>query len=185
MNYEIPSVITTAIVAGAIAWPASKRLRHVFCIPEGWAGLLYRHGLYVRRNNAGRHVVWGLGWTMNLIDLRRGSLFLADQQVRTADNVGLSLSLLVTYQVTNPALAAHETQDWRRDLSSAVALGLRALAGGLVAEALLNRQSEIGAQLTSRLQSELSGIGVNVLAVQVKEAVSPAGLRGPPVSESK
>lgn len=185
MNYEIPSVITIVTVAGAITWPASKRVRHVFCIPEGWAGLLYRHGLYVRRNNAGRHVVWGFGWTMNLVDLRQGSLFLADQQVRTADNVGLSLSLLVTYQVTNPALAAHETQDWRWNLSNSAALGLRAVAGGLAAEALLNSQIEIGAQLVTRLQSELARIGVSVLSVQVKDVVLPAGLSGPPVSESK
>ena len=82
MNYEILFVfIVLAIVAGVVAPPAIKKFRYVFCVPEGWTGLVYQHGLYVRRNNAGRHVMWGRGWTMNLIDLRKASLLVAGQEV--------------------------------------------------------------------------------------------------------
>ncbi len=112
MNYNILFIITITIfgIAVVIALPVIKKLRHAFDVPEGWVGLVYHHGLYVRRNNAGRHVLWGFGWTVKFTDLRKTSLLVTGQEVLTADHVGLKLSLLVTYQVTEPVKAAHETQ---------------------------------------------------------------------------
>ena len=157
--------------------PFIKKLRHVFCVPEGWAGLVYHHGLYVRRNNAGRHVIWGFGWTVKLIDLRKTSLLVAGQEVLTADSVGLKFSLLVTYQVTDPVKAAHETQNWLGDLYNSAQLALRAVVNGVAVEALLNQRLEIGAQLLARVQPETAKIGVNVLAIEVKDVMFPAELK--------
>lgn len=53
MTCIILSAIVITVFAGVIARLLIKELRHVFRVPEGWAGLMYRHGLYVRRNNAG------------------------------------------------------------------------------------------------------------------------------------
>ena len=47
------------------------RFRHKFVVTEGHAGLLYRHGVFVRLINAGRHVLWGFGWSVNMMDLRK------------------------------------------------------------------------------------------------------------------
>jgi regulator of protease activity HflC (stomatin/prohibitin superfamily) len=114
MNYIIifGAIIIVVTLAGL---PLIRKFRQTFCVPEGYAGLLYRHGLYVRRNNAGRHVAWGSGWTIKLIDLRKASLLVAGQEVLTADSVSLKVSLLVTYQVTDPVKAAHDTQNWLGD----------------------------------------------------------------------
>ena len=178
MNYEILfTVVVIAIVVGVIALPVIKKLRHVFCVPEGWTGLMYHHGLYVRRNNAGRHILWGRGWTMNLVDLRKASLLVAGQEVLTADSVGLKLSLLVTYQVADPVKAAHEAQNWLSDLYNTTQLALRAVVSGVAVEALLNQRLEIGAQLLARVQPEAAKIGVNVLAVEAKDVMFPADLK--------
>lgn len=71
MNHII--VFTIVIAALVVALSVLKKFRHEFCVSEGSTGLVYRHGLFVRRNNAGRHVLWGRGWTINLIDLRKMS----------------------------------------------------------------------------------------------------------------
>jgi regulator of protease activity HflC (stomatin/prohibitin superfamily) len=160
-----------------IALPVVKKLRHAFDVPEGWAGLVYHHGLFVRRNNAGRHVIWGFGWTVKLIDLRKTSLLVAGQEVLTADNVGLKLNLLVTCQITDPAKAAHETQNWLGDLYNSAQLAVRAVVGGVAVEALLNQRLEIGAQLLARVQPEAAKIGINVLAVEVKDVMFPPDLK--------
>jgi regulator of protease activity HflC (stomatin/prohibitin superfamily) len=173
----ICSIIVITVFVGVIVLPIIKALRHAFRVPEGWAGLVYHHGLFVRRNNAGRHVMWGRGWTMNLVDLRKTSLLVAGQEVLTADNVGLKLSLLVTCQVTDPAKAVHETQHWQIDLYNAAQLALRAVVSGVTVEALLHRRLEIGAQLLARVQPEAAKIGVNVLAVEVKDVMFPAELK--------
>jgi regulator of protease activity HflC (stomatin/prohibitin superfamily) len=178
MNHDIMAVAPAVAPGGAvIAAVMFPRFRHCFRVPEGWAGLLYRDGLYVRRNNAGRSLVWGFGWTMNLIDLRKASQAVAGQEVLTADNVGLKLSLLVTYQVTDPVKAAHETQHWQSDINHSAQLALRAVVAGATAEALLNQRLEIGAQLLARVRPELAKIGISVLAVEVKEVMFPDELQ--------
>jgi len=178
MNYEILfAIIAAAIFTSVIALPVVKKLRHAFDVPEGWAGLVYHHGLFVRRNNAGRHVIWGFGWTVKLIDLRKTSLLVAGQEVLTADNVGLKLSLLVTCQITDPAKAVHETQNWVSDLYNSAQLAVRAVVGGVAVEALLNQRLEIGAQLLARVQPEAAKVGINVLAAEVKDVMFPPDLK--------
>jgi regulator of protease activity HflC (stomatin/prohibitin superfamily) len=152
-------------------------VRHKFIVDESHAGLLYRHGVFVRLIRAGRHVVWGFGWTLTTMDLRRTAAVVPGQDVLSADNIGVKLSLLLTYQVTDPAKAAHETQNWLGDLYNAAQLALRAAVGGVTVEALLHQRLEIGAQLLARIEPEAVKIGVNVLAVEVKDVVFPADLK--------
>ena len=176
MNYVIVFAMI-AVVAALTGVPMVKKFRRVFCVPEGWTGLVYQHGLFVRRNNAGRHVIWGCGWTISLIDLRKASTLVAGQEVLTADRVSLKLSLIVTHQVTDPVKAAHETQSSLGDLYHAAQLALRAVVGAVAAEALLNQRLEIGAQLLARVQPEAAKAGLNVVAVEVKDVIFPAELK--------
>ena len=176
MIYEILFVIV-AIFAGVISLLMLNKFRQVFCVPEGWTSLVYHHGLYVRRNNAGRHVVWGRGWTMDLVDLRKASLLVAGQDVLTADHVNLKVSLIVVHQVTDPVKAAHETQNSLSDLYNAAQLALRGVVSGIAVEALLDRRLEIGAQLLAGVKPEAARIGINVLAVEVKDVMFPAELK--------
>src|SRR5439155_1089485 len=80
--------------------------RHAFLVPEGYAGLLYHKGKFVEVLHAGRHIRWGRHYTLDAQDVRKASLLVAGQDVLTADNVGLKLSLLVTYQIAEPVKAA-------------------------------------------------------------------------------
>jgi len=172
MNHDILAVASAVALGGAVvATVKLPRFRHCFRVPEGWAGLLYRDGLYVRRNNAGRALVWGFGWTISLIDLRKTSQAVAGVEVLTADNVGLKLGLLVTYQVADPVKAVHETQHWRDDINNSAQLALRAVVAGAKVESLLNQRLEIGAQLLTRVRPELAKIGISVLAVEVREVI--------------
>jgi hypothetical protein len=79
--------------------------------------------------------------------------------------------------VSDPAKAAHDTQNWQSELHNAAQLALRAVAGGVAVEALLNQRLEIGAQLLARVQPEAARIGINVLAVEVKDLMFPADLK--------
>jgi len=177
MNNEIIIAIIIAVVGLAFSLPQIFKFRRVFCVAEGFTGLIYHHGLYVRRNNAGRHVIWGRGWTMSQIDLRKASFLVAGQEVLTSDSIGLKFSLVVTYLVTEPVKAAHETQSWLGDLYNITQLVLRSVVGGIAAEVLLNQRLEIGAQLLTRVKVDADKIGINVLSVEVKDVMFPADLK--------
>jgi regulator of protease activity HflC (stomatin/prohibitin superfamily) len=177
MKYEILFIIGIAIFALIFGYAFLKDLRRAFLVPQGYAGLLYHKGKFIEVLNAGRHIRWGRHFTLDAQDVRKASLLVAGQDVLTADNVGLKLSLLVTYQVTDPAKAAHETQNWQGDLYNAAQIALRAVVSGVAVEALLNQRLEIGAQLLARVQPEVAKIGINVLTVEVKDVMFPADLK--------
>src|SRR6476659_7145745 len=118
MKYDIFIVMGAAIeffLAVTAAFNFSK-LRHAFLVPEGYAGLLYDKGKFIEVLGAGRHIRWGRHFTLGVQDLRKTSLLVPGQEVLTADNVGLKLSVLVSYQVSDPAKAAHDTQNWQGDI---------------------------------------------------------------------
>ena len=179
MNNEIiiAIVIAVAIVATVITAAKFPKIRHAFLVPEGYAGLLYHKGKFAKVLGAGRHIRWGRHFTLDAQDLRKASLLVAGQEVLTADNVGLKLSVLVTYQVTEPAKAAHETQNWQGDLYNAAQLALRAVVSGVAVEELLNQRLEIGAQLLARVQPEAAKIGISVHAGEVKDVMFAADLK--------
>jgi len=177
MQYIMLLVIVIAIFGTVIAVAVAKEFRHAFLVPEGYAGLLYHKGKFVGVLGAGRHIRWGRYFSLGAQDLRKGALVVAGQEVLTADNVGLKISLLVNYQIADPAKAAHESQNWQSDLYNGAQLALRAVVSGVAVEALLNQRLELGAQLLARVQQDSAKIGINLLAVEVKDVMFPADLK--------
>ncbi len=177
MNFNILVVIVVAIVSSIVLAAVAKEFRHAFQVPEGYAGLLYHKGKFAKVLSAGRHVHWGRHYTAAFQDLRKASLVVAGQEVLTADNVGLKLSLVVTYQIVDAVKSAHETQSWRADLYNAAQLALRGVVSGIAVEALLNQRVEIGTQLLARMQPDAAKIGITVHSVEVKDVMFPAELK--------
>lgn len=153
------------------------QFRRAFLVPEGYAGLLYQRGKFVEVLRAGEHVRWGRKFTLGVADLRKTSLLVAGQEVLTSDNIGIKTSLLVTYQVTDPAKAAHETQNWQGDLYNATQVALRAIVGSVAMEALLGQRLDVGAQLFVRVKADAEKIGINVLTIEVKDVMLPNDLK--------
>ena len=177
MDYIILIGLFIAIFVSLLAAIVAKVFRHAFLVPESYAGLLYHKGKFAEPLSAGRHVRWGRYYAATFQDLRKASLAVAGQDVLTADHVGLKLSLVVTYRLTDPVKAALETQSWHGDLYHAAQVALRAVVGGLAAEALLHQRLEIGAQLLARVQPEAARIGIEVQSVEVKDVMFPAELK--------
>ena len=176
MNTEI-LFATVAIAVALVAIAVIAKLRHAFIVPEGYAGLLYQNGKFVEVMAPGRHIRWGRNFTVDAQDTRKTALAVAGQEVLTADNVSLKFSLIVTYQVIDPAKAVHETQHWQTDLYNGAQLALRTVVSGLAIEALLTQRVAIGRELHALLQPDAVKIGINVLAVELKDVIFPGELK--------
>ena len=177
MNTQTIIIVAIALAVAGVGLAKCSQLRRAFIVPEGYAGLLYHKGRFVEMLGAGRHVRWGLHYTINAADLRKSFLNIAGQEVLTSDSVGLKISLSVGYQVSDPVKAAHETQNWQTDLYTAAQLALRAAVNGVAVEPLLAQRFELGAQLLSRVQPDAAKIGVTVHSVEVKDVMLPAELK--------
>lgn len=178
MNTEATiAIIIGAVIGAAVLATVASHFRHAFTVADGFAGLLYRDGKLVERLDAGRHVRWGCRFALSALDLRRAHLAIAGQEVLTADNVGLKLTLAVTYQVADPILASHATQSWYADLYHLAQLALRAEVAAVPVETLLGARLNLGAPLLTRVQPEAAKFGLAVHAVEVKDVMFPADLK--------
>lgn len=178
MNIEIITTIAIAVVVGLIiGLPWLLKFRRVFLVPEGYAGLLYQKGKFAEVLRTGEHIRWGRKFTLGVNDLRKTSVLVAGQEVLSADNVGLKASLIVTYQVVDPAKAVHETQNWHGDLYNTAQVALRAVAAGATIEALLGQRLDLGAQLLARVKVDAEKIGLSVLAVEIRDVTLPNDLK--------
>jgi regulator of protease activity HflC (stomatin/prohibitin superfamily) len=173
-----PLIIITIAVIAVLAIPAERLIirtfRREFCVPEGWAGLVYHYGLYVRRNNAGRHIIWGRGWTILLIDLRKALLVISSEDFVLADSVRLRIVSHISYQIADPARAAHETQHWPNELYHSALRALHSTLSDLSYEELLSQRLKIGAQLLAQVQPEAAKIGISILAMDLRYGIFPA-----------
>ena len=177
MTWEIILIIVAATIAFWIAVALWSHFRRAFIVPEGYAGLLYRKGKFVELLAPGRHVRWGRFWTIEAADTRKAFLPVAAQEILTADNVSVKVTLMVAYQVTDPMKAAHATQRWHDDVYNAAQVALRAVIGGIASDALLAQRLNIAAQLLERVQPQTAAVGVTVYAVEVKDVMLPADLK--------
>src|SRR5258705_4546367 len=111
MKLEITLILIVAIgIVAAIVAKMLRKLRHEFTVPDGYAGLLYHHGKFVAPPlQPGRHVRWGRNFQVAPYDLRKVTHTVAGQEVLTADNVSLKVSLLVTCQFADVVKAIRET----------------------------------------------------------------------------
>ncbi len=155
----------------------ARGLRHKFIVQEFENGLLYNNGKFVGRLEAGEHVRWGFGFALAKVDMRKQTFAIAGQEVLSADNVGLKVSVAVIVQVADPAKAMHEVQDWRGHVYNQVQLALRTLIAAQPVEALLAQRLELGKQLLAAVQPEAEKIGVTVHAAEVKDVMFPGDLK--------
>ena len=172
-------IIIIAIFVAAVAVLIAQilTLRHVFIVQQGFAGLLYHKGQFIGVLDAGEHVRWGRKFTVTPVDLRQTTIAVAGQDVLTADSVGIKASLVLTYQIVDPARAVHETQNWYLDLYNAAQLALRKIVSGVPIETLLGQRVDLGPQLVALVQPLAATIGIAVRAVEVKDVMLPADLK--------
>lgn len=156
---------------------ALRGFAHRLAVADYETVLLYRHGRFVRQLEAGRHRVWGSGHAIHRIDLRKATLTLSGQEVLSADNVGLKVSLALTWQITDPVKALHEVQNWHDSLYQVVQLALRSVIAGQSSETLLEKRLEIGAQLLGKAAREAALIGITISALDVKDVMLPGELK--------
>ncbi len=176
-NILLVAIVIIAFLFLVSAISKLPKMHHVFIVPEGYVGLLYRNGKFVEQVLPGRHERWGRNVTLDAEDTRKTSLAVAGQEVLTADNIAVKLSVLVTYQVADPVKAAHETQNWHGDIYNAAQLAIRSVVSGIAAEALLTQRLDIAPLLLARVQPESVKIGITVHAVEVKDVMLPAELK--------
>jgi regulator of protease activity HflC (stomatin/prohibitin superfamily) len=169
--------IFLAVVLSLVALVVARLLVRKAVVPEGYAGLLYREGRYVRTLGSGAYWLWGVNTRVDHVDLRLRTLNIPGQEVLCRDQVSLKVSVAVRYAVVAPDVAHHRVQSYADFLYLSVQLALRTEAGQHPLEELLSGRVALGEGLRARVAEQARGIGLAVEAVELKDVMLPAELR--------
>ena len=140
-------------------------------------GLRYRRGRFSGLVDPGAHIVVRPFSEIRLLDGRPSFLTVEGQDVLTADGVALKVSLAARYVVGDPVAAVTGDQSFGRALHLELQLALReVVSAGTVDDVLANRAA-IGPAIFERTASDLARIGVELLAVDVRDLMVPGELK--------
>ncbi len=168
------TIAAIGVIAARMVW---KQWAHKFVVNEGYAGLLYQKGRYVRTLEPGEHRLFGADHAVTQTDLRKTLVTVPGQEVLTADNITIKFSVLLGCRVTDAAKVMHEVQNSWDVIYSAAQVALRETVAAFPADEVLKTRGDIGAELREKIVPQLEAIGIETLSVEVKDVMLPSGLR--------
>jgi regulator of protease activity HflC (stomatin/prohibitin superfamily) len=167
-------IVVGVAIASALVWRALVRI--VF-VREYEAGLLYRGGRFVGRLTPGARIAFPFWEEVVVLDVRKRIATIAGQEVLSADNVGLKVSVAAEYEISDPVRAVHEARNYEEALHVAVQLALRAAVGAAKIDDLLAQRAELGKRLAEAVRPQAEGLGLRVHVVDVKDVMFPGELK--------
>jgi len=166
------------IIVGMVACVAFvASTMHRFTIHEGFVGLLYRKGKFLRQLQPGEHTFFGRGYKVEDVDLRRQSTIVAGQELLTAEHLPIKLSLALQFRVADPLALKHSTVSWQHELHLISQLALRHTVTSRELEALLAERDTLGGELLAAIAPRASELGVELIAVDIRDIMLPAEVR--------
>jgi regulator of protease activity HflC (stomatin/prohibitin superfamily) len=146
-------------------------------IYEHQRGLLYRNGKFVRILEPGLHHYNLWSYTCSKVDVRIQNVTIASQEVLSADNVSIKMSLAASYKVSDPYLAINKIANYQEALYLILQLNLRDVIGSLPIETLLAKRAEISKTLFDNSLEQAAEIGLQLIAVNIKDIMFPGELK--------
>jgi regulator of protease activity HflC (stomatin/prohibitin superfamily) len=171
------TILMLALVGTIVLLAAARTLFARPVIKEYETGLLYRNGHFRGRLGPGAYLLlrhWNL---LRIIDLRKLSLTIPGQEVLSADNVGIKVSLALAYRIADPVVATHAVLDARESLYLQAQLALRSFVAESEVEKLLLRRNEAGKHLLEKVAPEAEKLGMEVSMLEIKDIMFPGELK--------
>jgi len=138
-------------------------------VVDGREALLYRGGRYVRILTTGTH--WVFGWKICKVelDVREANLTIAGQEILTADQLTLKVSVVLRYQLIKTELALRSVQNYLEQLHLAVQEALRATVAAKKLDDLLTQREQIVEAMTPLVAEQAERVGVKVLRLTLRD----------------
>lgn len=171
MDY-VAYILGVALLLSVLAFNVRKVV-----IFEYQQGLLYKRGKFVALLPPGEHFYFRPWHTVQKVDTRILNVTLPGQEVLSADNVGLKLSLAASYRVVDPYLAFNKVANYPEALYLLLQMNLRDVIGALDIDDLLIKRAEIGKLLHENSVGPAAEIGLELLWVNLKDVMFPGELK--------
>ncbi|MCS6834908.1 MAG: slipin family protein [Anaerolineae bacterium] len=140
--------------------------------------LLYQDGKFTRILPPGKYrFPYNANVQITRVSKRLLSEVISGQEILTADRIGVRVSLIAKYQVTDPVLAVNGTQDYAEQLHQDLQLVLRDAVAARSVEQLLDARGELSEELMKACAPQAAEYGLTLRRVGVRDIVLPGQVR--------
>jgi regulator of protease activity HflC (stomatin/prohibitin superfamily) len=159
--------------------PGVDKLLETFVVEEGFSGIFFRDGEYVRTFGPGRYLFWKDAGRMRfqLVDMRENLLDISGQEILTGDKVTLRLNAVAAFRVIDPRKAVCEVENYQQALYREAQLALRGLIGGRGLDSLLADRETVSRELEENLRKRAAGFGIQLVSVGIRDLILPGEMK--------
>ncbi len=140
-------------------------------------GLLYNRGRFRRVLEPGTYWFLRASHTLKKVDVRKKFVSIDGQDVLSADNVSIKVSLVAGYRIADPDLAINHTEHYWAALYLLLQLSARDIIGSVPIEELLAQREEIERRLFEASVEEAAKLGLELLRAGIKDVMFPGDLK--------
>jgi regulator of protease activity HflC (stomatin/prohibitin superfamily) len=173
-------ILAALVLLGVIGWLiaiAVGRFVTRVTVHDYERGLRFVQGRFTGLADAGTHVVVRPTTELRVIDVRPSSITIGGQEVITSDGVAVKISLVVRSVIGDPVAWFTADQDAGGSLYLAVQLGLREVVAGRTIDEILAARTTIGPEIAELAAARVAEIGIELIAVDVRDVMVPAELK--------
>jgi regulator of protease activity HflC (stomatin/prohibitin superfamily) len=149
-------------------------LQKEIIIYEYEKALLYRDGKFERLLNAGKYRFnRNENITITRVSTRQMSEVIPGQEILTADRIGVRVSLIAKYSVSDPVIAINGVENYQEQLYQDLQLVLRDSVAARDVEKLLDARNELSEELLRAVSPQALEYGITLKRVGVRDIVLP------------
>ncbi|ULT56619.1 slipin family protein [Neobacillus drentensis] len=155
----------------------TKRLIKTMTIFQYERGIKFHKGKFKEVVGPGRYTYFTSTTHLEIFDMRPAILQLNGQELLTADNVSVKISLAVKYQILDPQALISEYQNFQDYLYMSIQFKLREVVSSIEMDDLLKSRQKINDDVRNLLLEDKSLIGVSIHSVDLKDIMLSAELK--------
>lgn len=165
-------VLVVLLVAGAIAARVIKST-----VLEYERGVKFTNGRLKGVLGPGAYWHFRGSTIIQRIDTRPSRVLVPGQEVLSADGVAIKASIVATLQITDVERVVMASDNYHAAIHTELQLALRAIAGRLPIEELLQKRAEIGAELKAIAGPALAALGIELQGASLRDLTFPGELK--------
>lgn len=171
---QIFYIVVFTVIAVAIVFKTFFRRAIVL---EYQRGLLYRSGKFSKVLDPGAHWYFRQSTEIKTVDVRLKTITVPGQEVLSADSVALKISLTSAYEVSDPATAVNQVENFQEALYMELQMALRDIVSAAKVDELFEKRAELSKQLLAATEGKVGRYGLKLHGVSVKDITFPGELK--------
>ncbi len=179
---ELPSLFIAggflvAVFLAALLYRAINDRIFLALVWDYETALLFRYGKLVKSLDAGRHRLFGHGYSVLRFDKRLKELVVQGQEMLTADKVSVKLTAIANYRLIDAYKLHQATAQGEHSLYSGIQMALRKVVGGVAIDDLIEGKAELSAPLLDQVRPVADLLGLELVSVDIRDLILAGELK--------